>query len=137
MHINGIEFLEMGEGHLINTDKGEMVRVLGHDEFGWQVQVGMPTSGKAAGGEMEVTCYATFDEACQAASEVVAALPEVPEFMDFINGKWYESGSAEAEEAERAEEEAAAIREYVTRRSQYQPRIVGRISGESWGRGDY
>lgn len=123
MHINGIEFLETGRGHLINTDKGEMVRVLGHDEFGWQVQVGMPTSGKAAGGEMEVTCYATFDEACQAASEVVAALPEVPEFMDFINGKWYESGSAEAEEAERAEEEAAAIREYVTQRSQYQPRI--------------
>lgn len=110
MHINGYEFLELGPANLINTDKAVLVRILGSAE-GWEVQV-----GSAVLGTLVVTPYATFGEACQAASEVVAALPEVPELMDYIDGKWYESGSAEAEEAE----EAAAIREYVTRRSQYQ-----------------
>lgn len=112
MNINGIEFKEVSPSRLVgNHPEGNgTVVILGSAE-GWSVWAT----------DQDWTRYATLGDACIAAGELMANLPPKPVLKPLAPKSWAEVNKADY----------AAINEYRNQR------LVGRISGESWGRGDY
>jgi hypothetical protein len=111
MYINGINFKEVSSTRFVGTHpEGNGTVVILGDAEGWSVWTE----------DQGWTRYATLGAACIAAGELMANLPAKPVLKPLAPKSW-----AEVNRANYAE-----INEYRNQR------LVGRISGEAWGRGE-